>query len=69
MLAVPTQFLFIISHGISWWMVVRANWLGWVRSASMKCFGPQLFLLCTMELFSMEENKFYGYAEEAPDSA
>ena len=27
--------------------------------------GPQLFLLCTAELFSIVENKLYGYADDS----
>ena len=28
-------------------------------------FGPQLFPLCTPELFSIVENKLYGYADDS----
>ena len=28
-------------------------------------FGPQLFLLYTVELFPVEENKLYGYADDS----
>ena len=34
-----------------------------VRGALGKCFGPQLFLLYTAELFSIVEKKLYGYAD------
>ena len=30
-----------------------------------KCFGLQLFLLYTAELFSIVENKLYGYADDS----
>ena len=33
--------------------------------ASGKCFGPQLFLLYTAELFSIVENKLYSYADDS----
>ena len=53
---------------MSWQMVVGANWLAWcqecIRSVT-DVSGPQLFLLCTAELFSIPEKKLYGYAEDS----
>ena len=45
---------------MSWWMVVVADW---VPQGSV--LGPQLFLLQTAELFSIVENKLYGYADDS----
>ena len=42
---------------MSWWLVVVANWLMWNNQ--------QLFLLYTGELFSVVENKLYGYADDS----
>ena len=36
-----------------------------VKSVSGKCFFSLLFPLYTMELFSILENKLYGYADDS----
>ena len=48
-----------------WWMVVVANWLTWCPGLQGSVLGPQLFLLYTAELFSIVENKLYGYADDS----
>ena len=49
---------------MSWWMVVVANWLTWCRGC-LRVLDPQLFLLYTAQLFSIVENKLYGYADDS----
>ena len=52
---------------MSWWMVIGATRLTW----SQECLdqgsglGQQLFLLYPAELFSILENKLYGYAYDS----
>ena len=46
---------------MSWWIVVVANWLTWCQG----CLREVLFLLYTAELFSIVENKLYGYAADS----
>ena len=50
---------------MSWWRVVVANWLTWCRVSQGSVLGPQLFLLYTAELFSIVENKLYGYDDDS----
>ena len=51
---------------MSWWMVVVANWLTWCQGYLREVFlGPQLFFLYAAELFSIVENKLYGYADNS----
>ena len=47
---------------MSWWMVVVANWSGMPQGSVL---GPQLFLMYTTKLFSIVENKLYGYADDS----
>ena len=65
MLYVPTQFL----SNRSQYVVVDGcrSKLGNVVSGVPRgnVFGPQLFLLYTAELFSILENKLYGYADDS----
>ena len=62
-LSVMTQFL----SNRSQYVVVDGCWsklvnvVSGVRQESV--LGPQLFLLYTAELFSILENKLYGYAD------
>ena len=65
MLSVLSQFLSNSSH----YVVVDGcrsklvNVVSGVPQGSV--LGPQLFLLYTAELFSMVENKLYGYADDS----
>ena len=44
-------------------MVVEVNWLMLCQECSV--LGPLLFLLYTLELFSILENKLIGYADNS----
>ena len=64
-LSVLTQFL---SNWSQYVVVVGCrsklvNVVSWVPQGSI--LGTQLFLLYTAELFSLVENKFYGYADDS----
>ena len=65
MLSVLTQFL----SNLSQYIVVDGcrrklvNMVSGVPQESV--LGPQLFLLYTAELFSIVENKLYGYADDS----
>ena len=66
MLSVLTQFLsnrsqYVVVDGCHSKLV---NVVSGVPQGSV--LGPQLFLLYTAELFSIEENKLYGYADDSP---
>ena len=65
MLSVLTQFLsnrtqYVVVDGCRSKLV---NVVTGVPRGSV--LGPQLFLLYTAELFSIMENKFYGYADDS----
>ena len=52
---------------MSWQMVVVPNWIDNVMSRvpQASVLGSQLFLLYTAELFSVVENKLFGYADDS----
>ena len=50
---------------MSWWMVVVANWLTWCQGCLREGFWASSCLLYTAELFSIVENKLYGYADDS----
>ena len=45
---------------------MSAHWLTWCQGCLREVFFvPQLFLLYTAELFSIVENKLYGFADDS----
>ena len=46
-------------------MVVEVNWLTLYQECRRSVLGPLLFLLYTLELFSILENKLIGYADDS----
>ena len=54
-----------VDHITIMWMVVRVNWLMLSGVPQCNVLGPLLFLLYTLEIFSILENKLIGYADDS----
>ena len=52
-------------HSTLWWMIVGVNWLTLCQECRRAVVSQKLFLLNTLELFSILENKLIGDADDS----
>ena len=55
----------LIGHSMPWWMVVVANWLIWCQGCLREVFWACSCSSCTLQSFSILENKLFGNADDS----